>query len=214
MMSMALSQIVTTYYFRLIILLVIIIFNGTSSAVAKESQIQEFRGSIEDDRAIIYELPNLKKGDTLYAYMANKTGNLDPMLGLLRVDDSHGLTTKEAVKAIINSDQSLSEVLQAQVKSSTNLIEAFLEFSDEYFITWDDDSGDGYDAMLAYKIPADGVYYLLARSMVTNQFVDEFKPGFTYGSFRLLLGLNAPDVRNGKGETKGELFATVNSDFI
>ena len=55
-----------------------------SASAEIRPQIQELHGFLEDDRGTVYTLNNLKKGDTLYVYMTNTSGNLDPMLGLFK----------------------------------------------------------------------------------------------------------------------------------
>ena len=54
-------------------------------AAQTSGHIQELQDVIEDGRGVVYTLRGLKKGDTLYAYMANTGGNLDPMLGILKI---------------------------------------------------------------------------------------------------------------------------------
>lgn len=172
-----------------------------SRAVSEEikPQIQELSGVIEDGRGVVYTLSNLKKGDTLYAYMTNTSGNLDPMLGVLK--------KTEDPRTIYE------EVMQSLVNSADNPVEAFSQIADTYYVVWNDDTGNGYDAMLQFTIPADGTYFLLAGSMATYQPFFDFKPSFSFGAYRLLLGLNAPGVGEGTGEPSGDLFATLDSKY-
>jgi len=147
---------------------------------------------------MVYTLSGLKKGDMLYAYMANTGGNLDPMLGILKNDRDRD-SFREALAAIV-------------ANTDLNLVTALSRFVDDYFVAWNDDSGDGYDAFLKFSIPADGTYYLFAGSTITNQQFDAFAPHLTSGSYRLLLGLNAPGVETGKGETTGAIIAEIVKD--
>ncbi len=47
-----------------------------------ESEIQVLEGRVEVGEVMYYRLPDLKAGDTLYAYMRNLSGNLNPLLTL------------------------------------------------------------------------------------------------------------------------------------
>lgn len=160
----------------------------------EKPQIQELRGYIEEGRGAVYTLSNLKKGDTLYAYMTSTSGNLDPMLGILKKAEDPEVIPKEVMQILANPAE--------------NLVETFSKVADAHFILWDDDNGDGYDAVLQFTIPETGTYFLLAGSMLMNQSFVDFKSRFSFGSYRLLLGINAPAVGRGSGEASGDLFAT------
>ena len=172
---------------------------GLAYSAELHPQIQELHGAITEGQGRAYTLSNLKKGDTLYAYMANTRGNLDPVLGVLKKDFDSEILHKEFAKVVENPD--------------VNLLEALARLKDEHFMAWDDDGGDGYDAMLKFSIPADGTYYLFAGSMIANLYFDAFKPHVTTGSYRLLLGLNAPSVETGEGEPTDSIIATVEEKY-
>ena len=157
-------------------------------------------GFLEVDQGTVYTLNNLKKGDTFYAYMSSTSGNLDPMLGVFK---------KES-----DPDFRYEEVLETDTNSDVNLVDVFSQFAGDKFIVWDDDSGQGYDARLKYSIPADGDYFVFAGSMITNLTLDGLNPTFTFGAYRLLLGLNAPGVETGTGKPTGESFATIRTRDI
>jgi hypothetical protein len=183
-----------------LVILPILFVSPISRAVSEEatSQIQELNGFLEGGRGVVYTLSNLKKGDTLYAYLTNTSGDLDPMLGVLKKAGDPEAMYKEIVQSLSTSEE--------------NIVEKFSQTADTHFIVWDDDNGNGYDASLQFTIPADGTYFLLAGSMVINQSFGDFKPSFTFGSYRLLLGLNAPGVGEGTGEPSGDSFAIVESN--
>lgn len=162
--------------------------------------IQELHGYLEDDRGIAYTLKNLKKDDTVYAYMTSTSGNLDPLLGVFRKKSRPDFRYEEVIASVVNSEK--------------NPIEAFSILADEKFIVWDDDSGAGYDARLKFTVPANGDYVVFAGSMITNLALDMYKPTFTFGSYHLLFGINAPSVGTGKGEPTGKAIATIDSRNI
>ena len=164
-------------------------------AAQTSGHIQELQGVIEGGRGVVYTLRGLKKGGTLYAYMANTGGNLDPMLGILK--NSRDLDSLQSALAAIVENSDL------------NLVNALSRFVDDHFTVWDDDSGTGYDAFLKFSIPADGTYYVFAASTITNQKIDAFAPHLTSGSYRLMLGLNAPGVETGEGEPTSAIIARI-----
>lgn len=120
-----------------------------------DEKIQNIQGSIKDGIGIVYTLENLKKGETLFFSMKNAGGNLDPMLGILDKPEELHILQSEAMKLF--------------KESGLNLIDAANRFADDHFLAWDDDSGDGYNALLKFQVPADGTYFLFAGSMFTNQ---------------------------------------------
>ena len=165
-----------------------------------EDKTQELRGYIEDGVGIVYTIKNLKKGDTLFLSMNNTGGNLDPLIGILKEpEDLHNLR---------------SEAMRLIEEPGVNLLEAANRFADNYFLAWDDDSGDGYNAALEYQVPADGTYFLFAGSMLTNQFIYKFDPQFTSGSFHLTIGLNAslPAIR--KLPADSDKIAVIDSTYV
>lgn len=177
-----------------------IVVTGTPATAETIPRIQELHGLIEDDRGLVYTLKELKKGDAVYAYMTNTGGNLDPLLGVFRKESPPEFQYENVLTSVVNSDR--------------NFIEAFSIFADDKFIVWDDDSGAGYDASLTFTVPADGDYVVFAGSMITNLTLGMFEPTFTFGSYRLLFGINAPVVGDGKGEPTGKAIATIDSRNI
>ena len=168
----------------------------TETVVAETApRIQELQGFVENGHGRVYTLSNLKKGVTLSAYMTNSGGNLDPLLAIIKDGDTAAFTPEVLLDSLANVEH--------------DLIKVFSLFAADKFLAWDDDGGIGYDARLTFQVPADGTYALFAGSMITNQSIYVLKPEFTSGSFRLLLGINAPEVVDGQGEPTGQPFATV-----
>lgn len=175
-----------SYYRRVLLLFSIVSFlllmilplPAAAVKVIPGGIIQQIEGNVAEGRGVLYPLKGLQQGDIIYAYMQNTGGNLDPMLGVLKQGSD-----RNVLRADIDNLLSDNEL---------NPIEAARQFADRHFLKWDDDGGEGYDAKLKFTIPADGTYYLLAGSMVTNQSIYSFRPGWTTGSFHLQLGLNTP----------------------
>ncbi|MBT8333815.1 MAG: hypothetical protein KJP19_05220, partial [Deltaproteobacteria bacterium] len=164
-----------------------------------DEKVQELRGHIHDGIGIVYSVKNLHKGDTLFVSMNQIDGNLDPLLGILKEQTDRSILRNEAM-SVLNQGR-------------INLIEAFDRVADNHFAAWDDDSGDGYNAMLEYQVPADGTYFLFAGSMFTNQYIYTLDPHFTSGSFDLLIGLNTPVAMTEQKPAQGDEIATIDSTY-
>jgi len=176
---------------RLLLSWLILLFLCTAPALAHSPpQVQVLTGYLDPGEQEVYDLPNLKKNDVLYVYMARLTGNLDP-LGAV-ADAKLDLKSFEAL-----SDDILK-------KSQENHFQAFRDLLDSSYLAWDDDSGRGSDAVLKLTVPADGDY----RLMVTGfHYWGRQGAGLTFGKYRLLIGINAPQVLSGKADPTGQVIA-------
>lgn len=165
--------------------------------VPEGGRVQVLTGYAEPDSGAFYMIPALKKGETLYVYAIGTSGNLDPFLGLsdVRFDGA----------ALRDSFWSRVEEI---VASGEDPLEAQPLLYSDFFDAWDDDSGVGYDAALAFEIPDDGDYQLLITRSPT---------GDSFGGYRLLVGIDAPEVLTGEllaGEVElaGEEFVLLDLD--
>ena len=159
----------------------------TEAAEAAARRVQELVGYAEVGDNVFYTLPGLQSGETLYVYAAGTTGNLDPFVGLSDVPLKGDTLNRDFWTAV---DRVTAE--------GRDPLEALPEIYDQYFVAWDDDSGQGYDATFEFPVPIDGDYQLLvSRSPAEDNF----------GGFRLLLGLNAPEVLTGDARPAGDAIA-------
>ncbi len=156
---------------------------------APDPAVQEVTGHLSINEMLLYELADLKKGQTLYIHLRRTGGNLDPLAVILRPEVDFDTLRTEA-------NEELDKAIDA---GKDPLIEIPALF-DRYALAWDDDSGQGNAAALEYKIPADGGYKLLVRG---NVLVD------TFGAFRLQIGLDAPEVATGEAVATGEEIAVL-----
>ncbi len=162
-----------------------------ASALAQGNPaVQELDGSIAPGQQDVFRLASLEQGQTLYAFMENTSGNLDPLLFILPGNQDPSATLDSYNKAAANLLNS----------SATPLLD-LPALRDKYFLAWDDDSGPGYTAALKFVIPTSGDYYLVAGSSLSAIGRQ------TAGSFRLLIGLDEPQVLSGSVAPTGAVIA-------
>ncbi len=155
-------------------------------------QVQVLTGSVAKGANIFYTLPGLKQGQKLTVYLAGTSGNLDPIAGL----------TDAQMEGDALRDAFTADVARVSAEGR-DPVEALPEIYEKYFLAWDDDSGAGYDAALEFAVPADGDYQLLvARSPMQD----------TSGEFRLLLGIDAPQVLSGDARETGDTIAILDQE--
>ncbi len=127
-----------------IFILLIMIFLLFALPIAAQAQtgpsVQEINDSLAPGQSDLFRLDGLKRGQVLYAYMENTSGNLDPILSILPADDNFSATMAEFKNA-------LAEL----VATSDNPMLDLPALRDEYTLAWDDDSGPGYAAALQFR---------------------------------------------------------------
>jgi hypothetical protein len=174
------------------VLLLLLIAVPRSLYAQDEPQVQFLNGRIEIDEVMHYNLPDLQQGDTLYAYMSNKSGNLDPALLLV---DPAVLTE--------NIDEELQAETKALIDAGVDPIEALRDVLLANSLAADDNGGEDSDAALQFLIPEDGDYVLLALGTPIND---------TFGDYELIAGINEPLVLAGKGQPAGDEFAFLDRE--
>jgi hypothetical protein len=161
---------------------------GTAQAQARGA-VQVLSGHLDRDEGAFYVLSGLERGQTLYVYASGTSGNLDPFVALAdhRID---GPTER----------QNFNTEVTAAIEQGRDPLEVIPEFAGSRFVAWDDDSGTGYDAAFSYRVPADGDYHLMLISTAARE---------TLGDFRLLIGIDAPEVLTGESEPTGDIIAEL-----
>jgi hypothetical protein len=167
------------------------------SSVAQEDpdplRVQELTGRLEQDGdAIWYLLPKLEQGMVLYVLGERTSGNLDPFVAVADTGIAGGSLAK----------QFTSEVALAMT-DGRDPVDIVPEYADERFLAWDDDSGGGFASALEFQVPADGDYQLGIASAPLNP---------TFGEYRLLIGLDEPNVLTGTAEPNDEEIAFFNME--
>lgn len=191
------SQSRYTYLALIFVAIMLLIPIGVPTVAAQDGDtetinVQLFDGSIADsDDLKNYTLINLSQGDKLYIYVKGMSGNLDPFVALLTPEQLSGTKAGEFDK----------EVQQA-IEENRDPLLVLTDFSDRNFLAWDDDSGGGFSAAIEFTVPEDGTYHLVVLS---SPFTNSF------GNYRLLVGLNAPQVLSGSAISQGETFVIATS---
>ncbi len=161
-----------------VFLLVFLLLAGYRyTAIAQEdpTRIQIETGVISPGEFYWYQLPDLKGGQILSITLQGTSGNLDPIMGL-----AEGSIDTEAVEI-----EYKNAIQQAVVDGKDPLIAAN-EAADRFFLSWDDDSGEGLSAAFTYEIPVDGDYQLIISNALT------VLGQATFGDYELALGLDVP----------------------
>jgi hypothetical protein len=158
-------------------------------------QVQEVSGKIEPGRLRFYVLPDLKQGQMLYIYATGTSANLDPVLGL--IDTSRDIRD---VGAEYNAE--LDRIL---ARGGDPLL-AIETIRDRLLLVWDDDSGGGLAAAFQFPVPRDGHYRLLVGGSPS------YTGDETFGTYRLLVGLDAPAVLSGQAEPTDDVIAVTDQE--
>jgi len=149
-------------------------------------RVQVLEGRISNAGLQLYHVSGLAKGAMLYVRAEAVSGHLDPLVALLKPD-----TGPEAL-----ARESLDEQVRTLSRDHDPL-EVTRQIMERYAITWNDDYRGHYPAAFRVEIPADGDYWLAVGSSLVR--------GST-GSYRLLVGINAPQVLSGQAENIGHPF--------
>jgi hypothetical protein len=155
-------------------------------------RVQELTGHAGVDDNVFYVIPSLQQGETVYVYATGVSGNLDPFVAL----SDHAYQSYELNQAFWGE---VDRVIAEGRDPLTDLPAIY----DGLFVAWDDDSGAGYDAALAFEVPAGGDYQLLVSRTPSRD---------NSGDFRLLIGVDAPQVLSGHAEPTGDNVAFFDVD--
>lgn len=148
---------------------------------------QEIKGRLELQEYLLYELPDLKSGNQLSVYLKGTSDTLDPFIALLKpgVDFS---TLQQDYLPELEKNWYLYQAVP----------EALAQLNNRFFSVWDDNSGPRHSARFSFTVPAPGTHRLLVCSTPWR---------FTFGNFRLLLGLNVPGALTDQTRPTGLVLA-------
>jgi hypothetical protein len=155
-------------------------------------RIQELDGQITSRGLQLYRIPGLTSGTRLYVHAEVTSGHLDPMVALLR----------PGARLDAFSTKSLNEQVEALSRDHDPL-DVSRQLMDRYALAWNDDYQGKYQAALEMVIPADGDYWLAVGSSLVRS---------STGTYRLTVGMDAPEVLSGQVESSGSPFVFTAKD--
>ncbi len=164
------------------VILVSILLSQASPSAAQEqpARVQRITDRLRAGATHAYLLKDLRSGDRLTVSMRATSGNLDPAIGIV-----------DATVPLAETMTRYQADVQRLVAGNEDVALALNDLRNQYFLAWDDDSGDGYAAALEYTVPADGDYALVAGASLSAL------GRATSGDYALRLGLNAPEAQAG-----------------
>ncbi|MEA3275973.1 MAG: hypothetical protein U9Q81_11915 [Pseudomonadota bacterium] len=159
------------------------------------SPVQEIAGDIRPGQAVLYRLTGLKRGSTLYVHVQPTSGNLDPLVMLVKPDVEPEVVREENLAG-----------LESERSTDRNPVAAAKEALDSISLVWSDDFDGHYDAGFSFEVPEDGDYRLAVRGTLVRE---------TAGGYKLLAGLDEPDVLSGRPVSRGDPFVFLDdSDAV
>src|SRR4030042_4987658 len=171
--------------------LIILLFSPLSAVLAQDlPDVQELDGSLTSGQWDVFFIEGLRKGQDLFEFMETPSGNLDPVLFILSADGNLSPTL-----------QSYKDAVADLALNSPNPLLDLPALRDQYALAWDDDNGPGYSAALQFTPTSSGDYYLVAGSSLSAAGRN------TSGDYRLLVGLDSPQVLGGIAEPNGASIA-------
>jgi len=173
----------------LTVLVLVVLFPVKPLSGASQRAVQVTTGHVDSDTGHVYNLAGLKRGDTLFVRVRGTSGNFDPLIFLLRPEVDFD-PLRQAF---------LTEVEKARA-SGRDLLSIVPELLDRVSLAWNDDDSSGYAAAIRFPVPADGDYRLIVRSTLANP---------TFGSYSLVVGLNALEVQTGQVKETGRRLAIL-----
>ncbi len=168
-------------------LLLVVALSLPRAARGSSPQVQEIKGRLELQEYLVYELPDLKSGNQLSVYLKGTSNTLDPFIALL----------KPGVDFTTLQQEYLPE-LEKNWYLYQAVPEALAELNNRFFSVWDDNSGPRHSARFTFAVSTPGTYRLLVCSTPWR---------FTFGDFRLLLGLNVPGTLTDQTRPTGLVLA-------
>jgi hypothetical protein len=162
---------------------------GVPLQAQEKPAVQELTGPLELNDPAFYVLRHLKHGQSLSLEAEGTSGDFDPVLALLKpeVDFARALQ--------LGKDE--IDKASAEGRDPVAVIDEAVQ---KYILARNDDTGEGYTAAITFKVPVDGDYQLVLASTAARP---------TFGSYRLLVGINAPQVLTGKAQPTGAVIASL-----
>jgi hypothetical protein len=169
-----------------------IVDDSGAQTVERNQRIQILDGRISTSGLQLYRLTDLKKGEALFVHAKATSGYLDPLVALIRPDVHLDELAKEPFDALIND-----------LAGEYDPIEVTRQLLDRYALAGTDDSEGHYYTGFSAEIPEDGEYWLAIGSSLIRP---------SAGTYRLTVGVNAPDVLTDRPQEVGPAFVFAEKD--
>lgn len=151
--------------------------------------VQELTGRIAVASMEVYALRQAPPGARLFARAERIDGNFDPFIAVTRgpID----------VEALRRRFQAAIERARAEGR---NVLEEVPALAREAFVAWNDDYGADYSAAVQTRLAPGAAYHVIVLGSPRRT---------TFGRYRLLVGLDAPAVLEGKAAPTGARLAQL-----
>ena len=156
------------------------------------TRIQVLDGRMSTVGLQVYRITDLKKGEKLYVHAKATSGHLDPLVALLKPDVNLEELARKPLQELITT-----------LSRDHDPIEVTRQILDRFALAGNDDYEGHYYAAFSVEIPADGEYRLVLGSSLVRA---------SAGTYRLLVGVDAPDVLSGRSESSGPAFVFAEKD--
>jgi hypothetical protein len=155
-------------------------------------RVQVVEGRIATSGLQLFRVTGLNEGETLYVHASSTSGNLDPLVALLKPEVLPDELAREPLDQLVETlsrDQDPTEVTR--------------QLFDRYALAGNDDFEGHYSAGFSFEIPEDGDYRLAIGSSLIRP---------STGNYRLVVGTDEPDVLSGRPTSSGPTFVFPEKD--
>lgn len=163
-----------------------------AGALESTSRIQILEGRISATGRQLYRVVDLKKGESLFVHAKATSGHLDPLIALIRPDIDRNELDRESLDELVKT-----------LSRDHDPIEVTRQIMERYALAGSDDAAGHYYAAFSVEIPEDGEYWLAVGSSLARP---------SAGTYRLVVGVDAPEVLSASPESIGTAFVFAEKD--
>ncbi len=156
------------------------------------ARVQTLDGRISETGLQLYRVTGLRQGQTLYVRAEATAGYLDPLVVLLKPETD--LAELERAP--------LGQLIEA-LSQDHDPVEVTRQLLDRYALAGNDDFNGHYYAAFSAVVPNNGEYWVGVGSSLVRQ---------SAGSYRLVVGIDAPEVLSGRAQSSGPPFVFAGKD--
>jgi hypothetical protein len=177
----------------LILILVCLLGPVLPAAAQENGQVQIFNQRLENGQIDYYILPDLQTGQTVFVYVKNTDGNLDPFAALLRPETN-----------LVSLGEQIREQTQQAIDEGSDPLQVLPGILNTLAEVWDDDSGGGYSVAFQFTVARPGDYRLMVTSALQQA---------SFGAYQLTVGIDAPQVLSGGAVSTGDTVALLDKEL-